>query len=412
MENTGIELAPESIDLNDLLGLTNEDIAEIAASSVGIDDVVVEEEIDEPHITLSAKKILDMLKVSAIVSSAGENSFEGKVIVFNITDDKADCLLSDNKRNICKNLDIVNEDNRFTGFLAFSSSDMARMIKVCGSSFSIIKRVTGADTDGEVVRYYLKIKGGELALDNIRMQKDKFVKDLSDNSIKEYNKESTLSNMSRLFTFASTSIKTGKNIDFDGNSIQATPINSMARVTTTEKYPTFRMSLIDSKVLYLLSSSDDSETLGISKDGKTFTGNTFVFRTESFKTSPCVFDAVASRMLDGEYATVDLKHLSLLTDLSIGLDTSIGNLKFNIKDGRVECEVLTKRENSKIILEGTTNEDLVTLEKSVEIPSQNLKGALTVFPSETTVNLRVSTDGISLQSGNVSVSVLGKGVGK
>lgn len=407
-----VESAPDSVDLNALLGMTDEEIDAVATAD-SFDDVVVEEEqIDEPHITVSTKKLLDVLKISAMISAAGENSFEGKVVVFNITNDNVEFLLSDNKRNIKKVVDIVNQDNRFTGFLAFTTATLARLIKVCSSSFSIIKREVKKDDKTEI-KYVLKVTGGEIHLDNINMSKEKFIKDLSDKTTKEYSKENITSSINRLFTFASTSIKTGKNIDFMGGVIQASPINSLAKITFDEKYPNFRLSLTDARILYLLASSDESETIGINSDGKIFSGEAYAFKTESFSTQNCVYDTVAERMFNGEAASIDARHLTQMTELSVGLDTSIGNLKFNYTDeGRVECELLTKRENNKIIIQGTTNSDLVPLEKAVEVPATNLKGALSIFKEETILNMRVSTDGVSLQAGNVKVSVLGKNVGK
>ena len=407
-----VEAAPDTVDLNALLGMTDEEIEAVATADSYPDVVTEEEEIDEPHITVATKKLLDVLKISAMIAAAGENSFEGKVAVFNIEQDDVKFLLSDNKRNIQKTVDIVNQDKRFTGFLAFTTSTLARLIKVCGSTFSIIERVVEVGEKKEK-KYVLKITGGEIHLDNINMSRDKFIKDFSDSSIKEYNKENIVSSISRLFTFASTSIKTGKNIDFNGNVIQAAPINSLAKITFEETYPNFRLSLTDARILYLLASTDDSEKVGINSEGKIFSGNTYKFRTESFNTNACAFDSVAERMFTGESAAIDSKHLSKITDLSVGLDTSIGNLKFNFtEDGHVECELLTKRENSKIIIQGTTNTDLVPLENPVEVPASNLKGALSIFSTETILNMRVTPDGVSLQSGNVRVSVLGKNVGK
>lgn len=405
-----VEAAPDAVDLNALLGMTDEELRSVATSD-SLPDVVEEEEIDEPHITVSTKKLLDVLKISAMISAAGENSFEGKVVVFKIEDDIVRFLLSDNKRNIEKDVDIVNKDKKFKGFLAFTTSTLARLIKVCGSSFSIIERVVEKDEKKEK-KYVLKINGGEIHLDNIKMAENKFIKDFTDSSIKEYVKENIISSIGRLFTFASTSIKTGKNIDFMGNVIQASPINSLAKITFDETYPNFRLSLTDSRILYLLSSTDDADNIGISSDGKIFSGESFKFKTESFQTSQVAYDTVAERMFSGECAVVDLKHLSQIADLSVGLDTSTGNLSLNYADGRVECELLTKRENSKVIIQGTSNTDLVPLDKPVEIPAGNLKGALSIFPQETTANIRISTDGISLQVANVRVSVLGRGVGK
>ena len=407
-----VEAAPESVDLNALLGMTDEEINAVATADSLPDVVTEEEEIDEPHITVATKKLLDVLKISAMIAAAGENSFEGKVVVFNIENDGVKFLLSDNKRNIQKDVDIVNQDKRFTGFLAFTTTTLARLIKVCGSTFSIIERVNEKEDGKKEKKYVLKITGGEIHLDNINMSRDKFIKDYTDSTIKEYDKNNITSAISRLFTFASTSIKSGKNIDFNGNVIQASPINSLAKITFDETFPNFRLSLTDARILYLLASTDDSEKIGINSEGKIFSGNTYHFKTESFQTSQVPFDSVAERMLTGESAAIDAKHLGQITDLSVGLDTSIGDLAFNISEGHVECELLTKRENSKIIIQGTTNNDLVSLDNPVKVPASNLKGALSIFPTETILNMRVTPDGVSFQAGQVRVSVLGKGVGK
>ena len=117
-------------------------------------------------------------------------------------------------------------------------------------------------------------------------------------------------------------------------------------------------------------------------------------------------------MFEGEAAVVDNQHLTQIAELSCGLDTSTGNMRFNYNEGRVECELLTKRENSNIVIQGTTNSDLVKLENPVEIASTNLKSALSIFSQETTLLVRVSPDGISLESGNIKAAVIGKNVGK
>ena len=412
MSDFNVEAAPDSVDLDELLGLTDVDLVDESESAIN-EPVVEEEVIDEPHITISTKKLLDVLKISAMIAAAGENSFEGKVVVFKIEDDEVKLLLSDNKRNIEKSTEIVNTDNRFKGFLGFSTQFLARLIKLCGSSFSIIERTETKEDKSEVKSYYLKVTGGEVRMDNVKMSEDKFVKTFDD-AVTQYNKDTITDAIKRLFTFASTSIKSGKNIDFSDNIIQATPINSLAKIVSGEKYPSFKLSLTDCRILHTLLLTESDETFGINKDGKVFTGSTFKFKTESFPTSKCAFDAVAERMFNGECAVVDAGHLTKIAELSVGLDTSIGTLKFNYNDeGRVECELLTKRGNSNLIIQGTTNTDLVPMEKPVEIPAVNLKGALSVFPQETTLNMHISSDGVALDTANtIKVSVLGKGIGK
>ena len=415
--NVQVELASDTLDLNALLGMTDEEINAVgeldtSAPADTNSNVLVDEVTDEPHITIATSKVTEILKISAMIAAAGENSFEGKVVAFKIEGDNVRFLLSDNKRNIEKTVELVNTENRFEGFIAFSTANLARIIKLCGNTFCIIEREVEIAEGQKTKKYVLKVAGGEIHLDNIKMTEEKFVKDLTDKTSKPFKKVNITNSVVRLFTFATTAIKTGKNIDFVGNTIQANPINSIAKITTDEKLPSFRLTLTDARILLMLSSTDSADTISINKDGKIFTGDSYKFKTESFQTTDCVFDTVAERMFNGEYATIDVKHLTKVTELSIGLDSSIGDLKLNYKDGRVDCELLTKRENSHIIIQGTTNDDLTALENAVVIPSTNLRGALSVFQVETTVNIRISTDGVSLESGNIRVAVLSKNAGR
>lgn len=406
-----VEAAPENTDLEALLGLSDVELdagASTAVEVVSEDDVPIE----EPHIKVPVKKLLDVLKISAMISAAGENSFEGKIVVMKVEDGVVRFLLSDNKRNIEKRVPLINKENQFTGMVAFNASLLTRLSKVCTSIFTLIERTETKD-DKEVKKYVLKIRGGEIYMDNIKMAEEKFVKSFDDATIKNFDKTELTSIVKRLFSFASTAIKSGKNIDFLGKVVEATPINSLAKYYTDGEYPKFKISLTDAKILFNLCLSDDADVVGINDSGKIFTGESFGFKTESYPASECNFDSVAERMFVGQAAVVDAQHLAQISDLSCGLDTSIGNLKFNYtEDGRVSCELLTKRENSTLIIQGTSNSDLVPMEKPIEVPATNLKGALTIFAQETTLSMRVSPDGVSLESGNVKVAILGKGVGK
>lgn len=412
MSDIMIENAPEITDLEELLGLSD---VELDNGAQNVVEIVSEDDIkvDEPHIKVPTKKLLDVLKVSSMISAAGENSFEGKIVVMKVEKGIVRFLLSDNKRNIEKRIELINKENQFEGMVAFSSSLLTRLSKVCTSIFTLIERVEKNEAGNETKKYVLKIRGGEIYMDNIKMSEEKFVKSFDDATIKNFDKLEISSVIKRLFSFASTAIKSGKNIDFLGNVVEAAPINSLAKYYVSEEYPKFKISLTDAKILYTLCLSDDSDVVGINDSGKIFTGNTFRFKTESYAASECNFDSVAERMFVGQYAVVDVRHLTQISELSCGLDTSIGNLKFNYnEEGRISCELLTKRENSTIIIQGTSNSELVPMENPIEVSATNLKGALTIFSQETTLSMRVSPDGVSLESGNVKVAILGRNVGK
>ena len=85
MNDVFVEAAPESVDLDALLGLSDVDLD--AGTSVNI-EVMSDDNVpvDEPHIKVPVKKLIGVLKVSSMISAAGENSFEGKVVVMKIED--------------------------------------------------------------------------------------------------------------------------------------------------------------------------------------------------------------------------------------------------------------------------------------------------------------------------------------
>lgn len=409
--NVQVEEAPEDIDLDKLLGLEDVEMdnkskkGKITFDNSVSDDVKVE----EPHIKVPTKELIEVLNISSQISSAGENSFEGKVVCMKVEDGKVRFLLSDNKRNIEKDVELLNKENQFEGFVAFGSSSLNRISKVCTSIFTLIQR-NGED---DKKKYFIVVKGGEVAVDNINMEESKFVKDFQCDNDTDYEEDEIVSAVKRLDTFASTSIRSGKSIDFLGNVIEASPINGLAKYHTKQEYPTFKLSLVDSKILHNLCSFDDASTLKISKDGKIFIGGDFKFKTESYPAKNSIVDTVASRMFEGESALIDANHLKQLTNLSCALDTSTGNLKFNYtEDGFVGCQLLTKRENSNLVVQGNANTSLVKMDNDIEISSFNLKAALTVFPSEDTLNMRVTPDGICFENENIQVSVLGKSAGK
>lgn len=415
-----VEDAPENIDLDALLGfgdIGSEDSTSKSSKNEEtiFDNSVVDDiKIDEPHIKIPVKSLSEVLNIANQISSAGENSFEGKIIALNVESGVVKFLLSDNKRNIEKTVKIMNEENQFEGFVAFSSSLINRLSKVCTSMFTLIQREI--ENDGKKVkRYVLKIVGGEVVIDNINMDSAKYIKSFSCDNDVDYSESEVVDAVRKLYAFASTSIRSGKSIDFLGDTVETSPINGLAKFYTKTTYPQFRLSLVDSKLLHSLCNYDDNDVLKISKDGKTFIGSNFKFRTESYPVQKSVIDSVAERMFEGDSAIIDANHMKQITDLSCALDTSTGNLKFNYTDdGFVNCELLTKRENSNIVMQGNANKNLVKMDSDIEVSSFNLKGALTVFPSDKVLNMRVTPDGICYENvgGNIKVAILGKGVGK
>ena len=154
---------------------------------------------------------------------------------------------------------------------------------------------------------------------------------------------------------------------FFNKSVQSSSINSTATIEINEPVPDFKLPLTDVKILTGLCSFDESATVNISTDGSVFEGSSFKFKTESFQITSSSMDAVASRMFDFDGAVASLGHLTQINDLAYGLDSSTGNVRFNYEDGFVSFEIVSKRDNSKVIINGVKSEAVQHLEGDVEI---------------------------------------------
>lgn len=406
MNDIGVEDAPDSSDVDVLLGMTD---TTQGSSSGNLYDDNDDIEVSELHWKIPVKFVNEALRVSSLVSASGENNFDSKILTIshNNGDSFVSFLITDNKRDIKINTELLNTENVFDGTVSFSASNLAKIVKMCSSIFILVKRIVD-DKD----KYILKVLGGEIVVDNYKMDKDKYSRDYSNIKTNDFKKNEVMDVIKKLYTFASSSMKSGKNLDFDRKVVQAMPINSIAKVTMSEEYPAFKLPLTDSRILFNLCGFDSSESLGISKDGKVFRGNSFEYKTETFPVSKCVFDSVAERMFTGNGVTVNYRHFVKVIDLACSLDSMTGSVKFNYKDGLVLCELESKRDNSSIYIDGDRNESINSLDSSIEVLSGNIKSALSVFLGNTFIVVRLSPDGIAFESGNTRVSVLSKNAGK
>ena len=155
-ENVLVEDAPESVSLEELLGLTDVDLGESTTKSKVFqvsekDDI----EVEEPHIKVPTKRVGEVLSVSSLVSAAGENSFEGKVVALKVANGNVKFLLSDNKRTVERVVPLLNTDNYFEGFIVFSSSLLMRLLKVCTSIFTLVEKTVKDEVTGKDRKKYV-----------------------------------------------------------------------------------------------------------------------------------------------------------------------------------------------------------------------------------------------------------------
>lgn len=376
----------------------------------------IDKTITDEHIRLPLREFMGIVNVSNLISASGEKSIEAMLVTFKVEkkDDKAvaHICLSDNKRNIEKDIVVLNKENYFTGFVAFQTQLLAKVVKVCSNGeFILIKRkVHNKDTDTNIDNYYMVVHGGEIALDTIKVRESKFVKDISTDSKELYSTKDLYNAIKRIYSYTAQSIVGGKGINFNKDTLQSISVNSVAKIMMKDvKYPRFLLSLIDVKILFSLISMDNAEHIHISKDGSIFTGETFRFKTEVHKAMECDFESVVDRLFAVDGVETSIGQLMSIVELSCALLISTGRVKLNYNDnGLVECKLLTRKDVDSIEIKGKNNKNVIKMERDIEIPSNTLRNCLSLFKKDETAIIRISVDGVSIERDNVRVAIIGK----
>lgn len=409
-----VEEAPEVLGLDDFF-TSSEDEKEYKKDSKSESSAsVVKEPIPEDeddHFTVSSKFIKDALNISAILSSSGEDSFESKMIAFSVHDGKVYVHMSDNKREVEMCTDLLNTEHQYTGFCAFGSGVIKKLTSLIGSYFTIVFRKEKSG-DIELLKPKMLVHGGEISLDKIKVEESKYGKFSDDGNFKNYSSSDILDVLKRLNTFASMSIKNLRAIDFEGTLVKANNLAGTASIEMDTELPKCKLPLTDAKLLMGLISCSESDTVDITSDGKEYKSGDFKFRTEVYKSSEGVADKVASRMFEvPDSVSISLSHFKKVADISYSLDASSGYLGLNFKDGCLESTIITKRDNSTIMIDSVQS-DVDSIGDDIEVSSQGLKTALTVFTSEEDADVQLCSDGIALSNGGIKVAVFSKSAGK
>lgn len=202
-------------------------------------------------------------------------------------------------------------------------------------------------------------------------------------------------------------------INFKDNEIIAMPHNSVGKIKVEDSFSTFKLNLIDTRILYTLMGEDVGEVVSINKQGNIFKGNQYTFETESYPVNDDFLDVIFSRMFSVEGVKVDLSHLRKLVELSCKLDSSTGNIRmFYTNAGKLIVRIMTKRGESDIVLDGLSNEKVSAYKSILEVNGHTLRNVLSVFNGDSSVIVRLSDDGVAFNTENVSVMAIGKVVDK
>ena len=424
-----LDTMPESLDLDTLLGLAakaeqeaylEEEVKEVKETEESKKEIKAEDKneskteskyednIKELHISVTNVELTKALSLSKAIAQSGENSFESNVISLEVNGEYVTVKLTDNKRTIHKNIKLLNTAHKIDGMISFMTSTLDKLVRVCDNVVSIVEF-----KKEDKKSYAVRVHGGDVYLDEIKINKDKYK--TIDNKVKitAHKKDAIQDAIKRLYLYAGQSLRSGKVINFKDSEIIAMPHNSVGKIKVEDTFTAFKLNLIDSRILYTLVSEDSGKEVYINRQGNIFKGEQYTFETESYPVNDDFLDVIFSRMFSVEGVKVDLGHLRKLVELSCKLDSSTGNIRlFYTRAGRLIIRIMTKRGESDIILDGLSNEKVTTYKSIIEVNGQTLKNVLSVFAGDSSVVVKLSDDGVAFNTENVSVMAIGKVVDK
>ena len=373
----------------------------------GVEDSFVDEFVSEVHISIPTKEINTILNISNVLKSSGENSYEGKLITFRVEEGNVRFMLSDNKRSISKFVKPLNSENLITDFICLSSGSLARIVKLCGSVFTVIERTV--ESDGGVNKEYtIAVHGGEVRVDNYNSDESRFNHTYDDSYSNTSNRENLISYIKRLFNYSQTAGGRSRFLSFKDNTVTVESYNNMAKLTCDDSFGSgFRLHLADCKLLALLSNSDGGDNISFNARGDLYCGDTFVFKTEAFTLEDnSIQQSVYGRMVVDNKCDVSLDHLRKIIDLACNLPETTGDINITFGDS-VSIEIVSRRGNSIIKLDSLDVSGIFDI-GSISMSANAIKQVLSTFNGFDIATFRLSLDGVALDNEVVSSFILKK----
>lgn len=390
------DLGSDSMDLDALLGLGDTDI-ENTSADVKVDTYAeAEETIEYPHWKVNTKKFVDMLKISNIVSQQSGRDVISKAVGLEVKNGDLQVYLSDFDTFVEKSIEIINTNNILEDFIVVNLAIISKLVKACSSLVTVYKKDD---------KYYIKLIGGDMLLETVKVEKGQLVlKDRNKFSkIGELKTTEFYKSIKSLFVLANASVSPAqRRIFFGSDGISSVFLYCLAKYLPVSDVPEMDIKIKDIKILYALSGGCEDKELEVSKFN-----NRIVIEANNFTYSFLLSDnKPPKQMLDSmtnvfvnESVYVDFVQLSKIVDLSSDLMYSTSRLDFNYTDdGKVECILRTKKDDSVFTLRGAGISGIEKLPKYVSVQSSLLKVLLKVFSQESTIGINITKDGIGLVS--------------
>lgn len=392
-----VEGLSEEMDLDALLGIGADDVSGSAEEKFGEE---ADEVIDFPHIKVSARKFLDILRVASVIGQGKTNNLSSRLIGFEVIGDRVKFYTTDNVVYVEKYMALINKENILTDFVLLNWGVMLKMIKACPSVITIYKKDD---------KLFLKMIGGDFELDTVSYDKTKMIGDMSEVAeSKEINSAEFLKALYKIYNISQAGVTAQQRLINVINGNMVISFKPCVAIYKGLELPNMTIPMKESKVLYLVIANSKEETFNVRvlKERVVFEKeNDFIICYKLQKNS------VLEELLQGadsftkfDNVEVDTVHLLKVATLSSELPFTVGKIGFNWFSGGIKASIKTKRSNGEFILRSNGN-GREPLNNNININSPFMKAAVRTFSGDTSLVFYLGDLGVGLSNGKMLVVV-------
>ena len=372
---------------------------------------------EEEFIAISVQDAQKILQISGLVAQGSGKDDRAKTVGMQVNGDELVIMLTDFEIYVKRAVSLLNDKPKeaLSDFIAIKSDILSKFLRVCNENLIIYKKsVTEPKLDDDLnetgefeenVKYYIVLEGGDMEIETLPSVKmeDMLLEEDSSDALCETNKADFLSKVSYLFSLASASPNISeRRIFFKKGKASAMFITSMVECEIKGVPDNIDLKLKDSRILYVLASLCSSDKISFynQEDRMIIKGNNYMYSyLVSDYSVPAEMEETLEQVLKSDCNSVSLSHLSGLTGLARDLPYSTGDMLFNFdKSGSVSLVIVTKKDNSTLVLNGVLNKNSKPLPKAVSLQAFMLAVVLSCFSGDENLELYLSPNGIGFRN--------------
>jgi hypothetical protein len=370
--------------------IDGEDLDDIDLTNFG----EVNTDVDEPHIRVSTKSFLTLLKLAKQVSSTSGRDIITKSILFSVDGDNVVVKATDLDTYFEYKMECLNTENVLKDSFSVPLDILVKVAKALPANTIFLKR-------GETI--YIRIFGGDLPLEVYNVDKSKYEYTepiVKVNTISATELYSTIKDLSPLVTAAIN--PTEKRIVFESH--EACCSYMWAIISAGGSWGNFDLRVKDINLLRaaLVDLDEDvtlyttDETVAVKR--AIIKGSKFMYAFYvSENKVPVALKTMLAEINGYSGSFVDLVQLYKLVEVASELPYSIGKVGLTLTDEGVRVAIKTKRNEDSIFnLTGSYNSGKETYKQEIVVQAKLLRILLRTFASESAVQLVFSDKGLGV----------------